>query len=162
DGPLVPRHLTTAEFVTAVRRVLRPGGVYVANLIDDPPHRLARRQISTIAAAFSEALLLAERPVLTGRRTGNPVVAATDRRLPPALRLDDPLGLALGLGEHLLALLDDPARLLDLLGDRGAHLVEDVVDLLFVHAHLVRQRDLLGVVDEVVEFVDENEDVHGY
>src|SRR3954467_12232455 len=42
--------------------------------------------------------------------------------------LDDALGLALGLGEHLLALLDDPARLLDLLGDRRAHLVEDVVD----------------------------------
>src|SRR3954463_2497956 len=29
--------------------------------------------------------------------------------------LDDALGLALGLGEHLLTLLDDPARLLDLL-----------------------------------------------
>src|SRR5690348_14978303 len=37
--------------------------------------------------------------------------------------LDDPLGLAFGLGQHLLALLDDPARLLDLLWDRGAHLV---------------------------------------
>src|SRR5204862_7850458 len=33
---------------------------------------------------------------------------------------DDPLGLALGLGQHLLALLHNPARLLDLLGDRGA------------------------------------------
>ena len=75
--------------------------------------------------------------------------------------LDDPLGLALGLGEHLLTLLDDPARLLDLLGDRGAHLVEDVVDLLLVHAHLVRQRDLLGVVDEVVQLVDQYQDVHG-
>ena len=74
--------------------------------------------------------------------------------------LDDALGLALGLGEHLLALLDDPARLLDLLRDRRAHLVEDVVDLLLVHTHLVRQRDRLGVVDEVVELVDENEDVH--
>src|SRR3954452_10329670 len=74
---------------------------------------------------------------------------------------DDPLGLALGLGEHLLALLDDPARLLDLLGDRGAHLVEDVVDLLLVHAHLVRQGDGLGVVDEIVQLVDEDQDVHG-
>src|SRR4051794_4705946 len=75
--------------------------------------------------------------------------------------LDDPLGLALGLGEHLLAFLDDPTRLLDLLRDRRAHLIEDVVDLLLVHTHLVRQRDGLGVVDEVVELVDENEDVHG-
>src|SRR3954466_9526324 len=74
--------------------------------------------------------------------------------------LDDALGLALRLGEHLLALLDDPARLLDLLGDRGAHLVEDVVDLLLVHTHLVRQRDLLRVVDEIVQLVDQYEDVH--
>src|SRR4051812_46531266 len=35
--------------------------------------------------------------------------------------LQDPLRLALGLGEHLLTLLHDPARLLDLLWDRGAH-----------------------------------------
>src|SRR3954470_8746299 len=75
---------------------------------------------------------------------------------------DDPLSLALRLGEHLLAFLDDPARLLDLLRDRRAHLVEDVVDLLFVHAHGVRKRHLLGVVNCVVEFVDEDEDVHGH
>src|SRR3954464_12252189 len=82
-------------------------------------------------------------------------------RLALARLLDDPLGLALGLRQHLLALLDDPAGLLDLLGDRGPHLVEDVVDLFLVHAHLVRQRDLLGVVDEVVQLVDQYQDVHG-
>ncbi len=50
--------------------------------------------------------------------------------------LEDALGLPLGLGQHLLALLDDPARLLDLLGDGRAHLVEEVVDLLAVDPHL--------------------------
>ena len=74
--------------------------------------------------------------------------------------LQEPVLLALGLGEHLLALLDDPARLLDLLGDRRAHLVEDVVDLLAVDPHLVGHRDGLRVVHEVVELVDENEYVH--
>jgi hypothetical protein len=59
-----------------------------------------------------------------------------------------------------LALLHDPARLLDLLGDRRAHLVEDVVDLLAVDANLVGQGHGLGVVYEVVELVDEYEDVH--
>src|SRR3712207_9185716 len=39
--------------------------------------------------------------------------------------LDDALGLTLGLREHLLTLLDDPAGLLDLFRDRGAHLVEE-------------------------------------
>ncbi len=75
--------------------------------------------------------------------------------------LDDPLGLALGLGQHLLALLHDPARLLDLLGDRRAHLIEEVVDLLLVHADIVREGDGLRVVDKIVELVDENQDVHG-
>src|SRR5262249_1329659 len=60
-----------------------------------------------------------------------------------------------------LALLDDPTGLLDLLGDRRPHLVEDVVDLLAVDAHLVREGDGLRVVHEVVELVDQNEDVHG-
>ena len=73
---------------------------------------------------------------------------------------EDPVALALRLGEHLLPLLDDPARLLDLLGNRGPHLVEDVVDLLAVDAHLVGQRDGLRVVHEVVELVDEYENVH--
>src|SRR5579859_2328200 len=73
---------------------------------------------------------------------------------------DDPLGLFLRLGEHLLALLHDPPRLLDLLGDRRAHLVEDVVDLLLVDPHLVGHHDRLRVVHEVVELVDQYEDVH--
>src|SRR3954471_4738511 len=81
-------------------------------------------------------------------------------RLALARLLDDALRLALGLGQHLLALLDDPARLLDLLGDRRAHLVEDVVDLLLVHADRPRHGDRLGVVDEIVQLVDEYEDVH--
>src|SRR5581483_5307662 len=68
--------------------------------------------------------------------------------------------LALGLGQHLLPLLDDPASLLDLVRDRGAHLVEDLVDLVPVDANLVRERDGLGVVHQVVELVDENEYVH--
>ena len=74
---------------------------------------------------------------------------------------DQAVALALRLGEHLLPLLDDPAGLLDLLGDRGAHLVEDVVDLLAVDAHLVGQRHRLRVVHEIVELVDEYENVHG-
>ena len=74
---------------------------------------------------------------------------------------DQAVALALRLGEHLLPLLDDPAGLLDLLRDRGAHLVEDVVDLLAVDAHLVGEGHRLRVVHEIVELVDEYENVHG-
>src|SRR6266545_2176198 len=73
---------------------------------------------------------------------------------------EDAVALALRLGQHLLPLLDDPARLLDLLGDGGAHLVEDVVDLLAVDSHLIRKGNGLRVVDEIVQLVDEYENVH--
>src|SRR5207248_2183356 len=72
----------------------------------------------------------------------------------------NPIALPLRLGEHFLPLLDDPASLLDLLRDRRAHLVEDVVDLLAVDAHLIGQRHGLRVVHEVVQLVDQNEYVH--
>src|SRR5215216_834883 len=86
------------------------------------------------------------------------------RSLPDGLlpRLpEDSIALALRLGEHLLALLDDPASLLDLLRNRRPHLVEDVVDLLAVDADLVGERHRLRVVHEVVQLVDEYEYVHG-
>jgi spermidine synthase len=80
-GPVVPAHLTTAEFQAEVRRVLRPGGVHVVNVIDEPPGRIARRQAATLLDAFAEVVLLAPRAVLAGRRTGNVVLAAADRTL---------------------------------------------------------------------------------
>jgi spermidine synthase len=81
SGPVVPVHLTTVEFQGEVRRVLRPGGVHLVNLIDGPPLRAARRQAATLLDAFSEVVLLAPRAVVAGRRTGNVVLAAADRTL---------------------------------------------------------------------------------
>jgi spermidine synthase len=75
-GPRVPDHLCTIEALQDVRRVLRPGGVYVANLIDEAPLRRVKRQLATIAEVFGEPTLIADRPALTGRRAGNFVVAA--------------------------------------------------------------------------------------
>jgi protein-L-isoaspartate O-methyltransferase len=80
-GPRVPEHLCTLEALADVRRVLRPGGVYVANLIDQGPLRRVRRQVATIAQAFGALTLIVDRAVLRGRRAGNFVVAA-GRTLP--------------------------------------------------------------------------------
>ena len=80
-GPVVPAHLTTREFQDEVRRVLRPGGVHLVNVIDAPPGRVARRQAATLLDAFAEVVLLAPRGVVGGRRTGNVVLAAADRTL---------------------------------------------------------------------------------
>jgi spermidine synthase len=80
-GPLVPAHLTTLEYQAEVRRVLRPGGVHVVNVIDEPPGRIARRQAATLLRSFAEVVLMAPRAVVAGRRTGNVVFAAADRTL---------------------------------------------------------------------------------
>jgi len=81
DGPLVPAHLTTVEFVRDVRRVLRPGGLCVLNVIDIPPLELARASASTLLAVFRHGAVLAPRRLLRGREGGNVVLAASTREL---------------------------------------------------------------------------------
>ncbi|MDX3849195.1 fused MFS/spermidine synthase [Streptomyces sp. AK02-01A] len=84
SGARTPAHLTSAEFLTDVRRVLRPDGCYVANLADGPPLGHLRGQIATAAAAFARLALAADPTVLRGRRFGNAVLLASDRELPVA------------------------------------------------------------------------------
>ncbi|MDI3404359.1 spermidine synthase [Streptomyces cavernicola] len=77
-----PAHLTSAEFLSDVRRVLAPGGHYAANLADGPPLTHLRRQIATAAGLFAELALAADPAVLRGKRFGNAVLLASDRALP--------------------------------------------------------------------------------
>ena len=51
-GLAVPWHLTTREFVAELGRVLRPGGIVVANLIDYPPLGFVRAETATLARAL--------------------------------------------------------------------------------------------------------------
>jgi len=78
----VPWHLTTAEMVEQVRRVLRPGGVYVLNVIDFPPLDFARAESATLLAAFEDVALMAEPESLEGTDGGNLVLVASDDPLP--------------------------------------------------------------------------------
>ncbi|WP_330175708.1 fused MFS/spermidine synthase [Streptomyces sp. NBC_01498] len=83
-GARTPAHLTSAEFLADVRRVLAPGGGYAANLADGPPLAHLRSQIATAATVFPELALAADPAVLRGRRFGNAVLLASDRELPLA------------------------------------------------------------------------------
>ena len=78
----VPWHLTTAEMVDQVRRVLRPGGVYLLNVIDYPPLAFARAETATLLDAFDDVVLMALRNSLAGEGGGNLVLVASDRALP--------------------------------------------------------------------------------
>ncbi|MFE7776963.1 spermidine synthase [Streptomyces sp. NPDC057445] len=76
-GSRVPAHLTSQEYAQAAARVLRPGGLYAANLADGAPFDFLRSQLATFAAEFEELALVAEPAVLRGRRFGNAVLLAS-------------------------------------------------------------------------------------
>jgi spermidine synthase len=78
-GSRVPAHLTTLSYARETGRVLRPGGVYLANLADAAPFGFLRSQLATFNAVFEELALIAEPGVLRGRRFGNAVLVAAHR-----------------------------------------------------------------------------------
>ncbi|MGW2545549.1 spermidine synthase, partial [Kitasatospora sp. NPDC001574] len=83
-GSRTPAHLTSVEFLRLASAALRPGGCYAANLADGPPLAFARAQAATVRAVFPEACLIAEPPVLRGRRYGNILLVGSTGPLPVA------------------------------------------------------------------------------
>lgn len=77
-GDSTPPHVTTREFTAEVARVLRPGGVYLANCADRAPLALARAEAATVRSVLADVAVIAEPGLLRGRGYGNVVVAGTD------------------------------------------------------------------------------------
>lgn len=98
---VTPTHLKTVEFTRAVRRLLAPGGLYLANCGDRRDLQSVRREVATIAEVFSEIELIADPSMFKGRRSGNIVVVAGDGPLPDSPTL-----------ERILRSDPEPARLL--------------------------------------------------
>jgi spermidine synthase len=80
-GSRVPAHLTTLPYAREVARVLRPGGLYAANLADGAPFAFLGAQLATFGEVFGELAVIAEPSVLRGRRFGNAVLLAARRPL---------------------------------------------------------------------------------
>jgi len=83
-GPEVPPELTTLGFAAQARRVLRPGGVLAANVVDEPPLARARALLAALDETFAHVLVAAPNRILRGRGAGNVVLAAGDAPLPVA------------------------------------------------------------------------------
>lgn len=81
-GARTPGHLTSVEFAASARAVLAPAGLFAVNIGDGPPLAHARARTASVAAVFAHACLMADAPVLRGRRFGNLVLAASDAELP--------------------------------------------------------------------------------
>jgi spermidine synthase len=83
-GARTPAHLTSAEFAGLAARALTPSGVFAANIGDGPPLTHVRGRVATLRSVLRHSCLIAEGPVLRGRRFGNLVVVAADHELPVA------------------------------------------------------------------------------
>jgi len=83
-GARTPAHLTSVEFAAAARAVLTATGLFAVNIGDGPPLTHARARTATALTVFARACLMADAPVLRGRRFGNLVLAASDGSLPVA------------------------------------------------------------------------------
>ncbi|MER7439538.1 fused MFS/spermidine synthase [Micromonospora avicenniae] len=79
---VVPWHLATREMIAEVRRVLRPSGVYVQNVIDYPPLRFIRSELATVSAEFQHVALIAPPEAIAGEQGSNFVLVASDAPLP--------------------------------------------------------------------------------
>jgi spermidine synthase len=79
-----PAHLTTREYVLGADRVLRSGGVFVANVGDTWPLEYARSQIANTTAVFEHVCAISDPGTLNGRRFGNVVIVGSHQPLPIA------------------------------------------------------------------------------
>jgi spermidine synthase len=84
DGPDTVTEMFTVDAARGVRKVLRSDGVYLCNLSDATPFALSKVVAATLRGVFTSVVLLAEPPVLRGRRSGNLVLVATARDIPVA------------------------------------------------------------------------------
>ncbi len=106
----MPAELATTTALRDVARVLAPGGVWLANLPDEPGLRFVARVCASAAAAgLGHQVLVATHEVLKGRRFGNVVLVAgadpqpEEHDPPPGRAVAVPDGRALGRGGGALA-----------------------------------------------------------
>jgi spermidine synthase len=76
-GRAVPFHLATEEFLADVARVLRPGGLYAANIIDSSAQSFLRAEAATAARVFDHVVVVLGPGPALGTR-GNSVILASD------------------------------------------------------------------------------------
>lgn len=106
-GSVTPPELIGLAAVRDGARVLRPGGLYLANCAAPPGTRLLADEVATLSAVFSHVGVIAEPAHLTGKRRGNCVLLASQRPLPDgidrALR-SDAVSVRLARQDRVLAL----------------------------------------------------------
>jgi MFS family permease len=78
----VPWQLMTTEWLLEVKRVLRPDGLYVLNMIDSGPLKLLRAEAATLLVSFVNVRMVAVAGADGRPKGGNEVLLASDGPLP--------------------------------------------------------------------------------
>ena len=76
-----PRDLTTVEFYTAARASLREDGLYIANCGAHADLKEAKEELAGMNEVWPHIAVVADPPMLKGRRYGNIVLIAANRPL---------------------------------------------------------------------------------
>ena len=108
EGAWAPRSVTTVGYAEAARRALRPDGLFVVNVTDEPPLAHTATQVATLRAVFPDVRAVASAGMLRGRRAGNVILlGATEVRpsIGPLVTGPEWDGFAVGAKP----LLDEPA-----------------------------------------------------
>ena len=82
-GRAVPWHLTTTEFASDIQRVLRDGGIYAQNIIDQPPLDFLRAEVATLRDVFAHVAVIGPPGRFDGSDGGNTIVAGERPAAPP-------------------------------------------------------------------------------
>lgn len=106
----VPWHLATREFLADVRRVLRPGGLLVLNVIDHDPLAFLRAEAATVAEVFDDVAVLAQASALERDGGGNFVIVARETTIQ---RVSGPAQPTIIRGDALRAFIADAPVLTD-------------------------------------------------
>ena len=87
-GAVTPQELTTVAAAEHADRVLRDGGLYLANCAAPPGTGLMADEVATLSAVFPHVGVIAEPAHLSGKRRGNCVLLASRRPLPEMIDRD--------------------------------------------------------------------------
>lgn len=114
SGDAVPWHLTTVEVMEEFRRLLRPDGLYVMNVIDGGDNQFVRAQLATLAERFDELVVIEPEDGIPTNVVNQVLVAANVAI--PELEVDDSDGTVLRdadvvefIGDDALVLTDNYA-----------------------------------------------------
>ena len=94
----IPWHLATTEWTEEVKRVLKPGGLYALNVIDEGPEDLLKAETATVLSAYRHVRIVTngelERPA-----GGNAVLLASDRPIPATANTENEKSFTTTLSE---------------------------------------------------------------